>query len=175
MGQCDCGVESIIDHVFQSEVIPMPRLKLTFRQEKFAQHIVEGKHLMAAYTAAGYEGNSEVARNLLNKKQIKQRIQELQERQVQRHDVTVDSLILELESARKSARKWHQSGTMVQATLAKAKLLGLLETKLRVEGTLVANAELTGLADDELVILQDLAQKLIRKSSPQAVLDPRRN
>lgn len=153
----------------------MTRLKLTFRQEKFAQGIVEGKTVMAAYTAAGFEGKITTARELMQKENVQARIKELQDRQVQRHDVTVDSLILELESARKSARKWRQSGTMVQATLAKAKLLGMLETKLRVEGTLVANAELTGLADDELVILQDLAQKLIRKSSPQAVLDARRN
>lgn len=44
---------------------------------------------------------------------------------MQRHRITVDDLLAELEEARAMAIKTEKAGPMAQATMGKAKLLGL--------------------------------------------------
>lgn len=44
---------------------------------------------------------------------------------MQRHKITVDDLLKELEEARMMAIKTEKAGPMAQATMGKAKLLGL--------------------------------------------------
>jgi hypothetical protein len=62
------------------------------------------------------------------------RYQELKEETAQNHGITVDSLILELDAARRLAMQPEnaQSSAAVSATMAKAKLVGLDITKIEV-------------------------------------------
>ena len=50
----------------------------------------------------------------------------------ERHLITVDSLTKELEQARKTAQEAGQASPMVAATMAKAKLHGLLTDKAEI-------------------------------------------
>lgn len=65
--------------------------------------------------------------NTLQKPQVQARIEELRTKVMERHEITVDSLLLELEEARKAAlgAETPQAAAAVGATMGKAKLLGL--------------------------------------------------
>lgn len=106
------------------------------RHEAFCRAIVAqlaGKYesQAAAYVAAGYgtkPGNSSesAASRLLSKvKGISERISELQAQAAKRKKVTAETIVDELEQAREIARDERQAGAMVQASAAKAKVLGL--------------------------------------------------
>ena len=114
---------------------------LTPKQDKFARLYFEEGHASNAYRAAYnvenmtdksvYEKSSE----LLANGKIAARLSELADRAAKRHDVTVDSLIAELEEAREKAEKDDKgAGAMVQATMGKGKLAGLIVDKQKVEG-----------------------------------------
>ena len=66
--------------------------------------------------------------------EVKARYDELKEETAQNHGITVDSLILELDEARRLAMQPEnaQSSAAVSATMAKAKLVGLDITKIEV-------------------------------------------
>ena len=64
------------------------------------------------------------------------RIRELQDEQRSRIGVSLDHLLKELNSAYRLARRSKQPGAMVQATSAKAKLLGFVVDRAEVEGTM---------------------------------------
>lgn len=74
------------------------------------------------------------AKELLDNGKIAARIKVLQQRQVKRHDVTMDSITEELEEARGIAKITLQPSAMVSASLGKAKLHGLLVDKNEVTG-----------------------------------------
>lgn len=108
------------------------------RWERFAQCIVQGlaKNGEAysqgrAYSAAGYNvtnTNSQdaAASRLLRKvRPILDRVRELQYAAARRTNVTVATIIEELEEARDIATSEKQAAPMVAATSAKAKILGL--------------------------------------------------
>ena len=57
------------------------------------------------------------------------RIEALRGELRQRHKITVDDLVAELEEARKLAFETEKAAAAVQATLGKAKLLGLVVEK----------------------------------------------
>lgn len=65
--------------------------------------------------------------NLLQKPQIQERIAELREAVMDRNEITVDTLLGELEEARRAALEADtpQAAAAVGATMGKAKLLGL--------------------------------------------------
>lgn len=56
---------------------------------------------------------------------ITDRIDELMQEHAERHKLTVDDLIDQLEEARQMAIKTEQSSSMISATMGSAKLLGL--------------------------------------------------
>lgn len=62
---------------------------------------------------------------LLENVKITDRIQELRKPIMERHKITVDDLLAELEEARQMGLKTEKAGPMAQATMGKAKLLGL--------------------------------------------------
>lgn len=105
-------------------------MALTPKQEKFCQVYLETGNATEAYRQA-YTGKGKPAtlnreaKRLLDNTKIATRLAELQEETKQRHDVTVDSLIKELEEARKIGKDRGQAAAMVQATMSKAKLLGM--------------------------------------------------
>ena len=96
--------------------------------------IVEGLGQSDAYRQAGYKTDSMTpatlhrkAKAMMDKSKIAARLAELREPIVKRHNVTVDSLMVELEEARQVAlgAETPQSSAAVAATMGKAKLCGL--------------------------------------------------
>ncbi len=107
--------------------------KLTLKQEAFCQAYIETGNASEAYRTAyaadkmKTESVNRKAKELLDNGKIAARIAELQGEIKKRHNVTVDSLLNELEEARQAAlgAETPQSSAAVAATLGKAKLVGL--------------------------------------------------
>ncbi|TIS60719.1 MAG: Terminase small subunit [Mesorhizobium sp.] len=107
------------------------------RHERFAQGIAKGLSGKAAYVEAGYRSTGNAAEvgaaKLVRNGKIAARIAELQARQVLRLDVTVESLVEELEIAREGALAARQYAAAINASIGKARLLGLLVDRQEVE------------------------------------------
>ena len=104
--------------------------KLTPKQEKFCQLYVETGNASEAYRQAyNSKGKMETvnrtAKDLLDNPKIAARLNQIRERHVKRHEVTVDSLIGELEEARLLALELAQPSAAVSASMGKAKIYGL--------------------------------------------------
>lgn len=108
-------------------------MKLTAKQEAFCLAYIETNNASEAYRQAYSsskmkpESVNESASRLLADVKITARVAELRKPIMQRHNVTVDSLVLELEEARQAAlsAETPQSSAAVAATLGKAKICGL--------------------------------------------------
>jgi len=137
--------------------------KLTIKQEAFARAYVETGNASEAYRRA-YDSSKmkpesvyESASRLLADVKITARLAELREPIMQRHNVTVDSLVLELEEARRAALSADtpQSSAAVAATMGKAKLCGLDK---QVIDLMSSDGSMTPAASQEAV-LSALARK----------------
>ena len=137
--------------------------KLTIKQEAFARAYVETGNASEAYRRA-YDSSKmkpesvyESASRLLADVKITARLAELREPIMQRHNVTVDSLVLELEEARRAALSADtpQSSAAVAATMGKAKLCGLDK---QVIDLMSSDGSMTPAASQEAV-LAALARK----------------
>ena len=117
-------------------------MKLTDKQEKFAQGIAKGLTQADAYRDAYDCENMKPesiwcnASQLASDTKVMQRIDELKERALKRFDITVDDLIFELEEAREMGKLNSQPSAMVSASMGKAKLLGLITDKAEVKGNM---------------------------------------
>ncbi len=123
-------------------------MKLTLKQEKFCQKYVELGNASDAYRESYNAGKMKTATihrkacEVLQNGNVSARVKELQARVQEKHDITVESLLIELEEARTAALNGDrvQTAAAVSATLGKAKLCGLLvdrkESKVsaKVEG-----------------------------------------
>ncbi|WP_373777832.1 terminase small subunit [Glaesserella sp.] len=101
------------------------------KQENFAQYFVETGNASEAYRKA-YQADGmkpetihRKAKELMDNGKITARIEELQAEHIERHKLTVDDLLDELELAREKALERGQLSVAVSATMGKAKLLGL--------------------------------------------------
>lgn len=96
-----------------------------------AQELAKAKSADAAYVEAGYKPNRHNAAALARQEHISTRVAEIQERGAIRAEVTVASILEELEEARKIAlgADTPQSSAAVTASLGKAKLMGLIVDK----------------------------------------------
>jgi phage terminase small subunit len=109
-------------------------MKLTVKQEAFCLAYIETGNASEAYRRTydvqdmKPESINRKAKELIDNGKITARVAELQQSLVKRHEVTVDSLMLELEEARMAAMGASnpQSAAAVAATMGKAKLAGLL-------------------------------------------------
>ena len=63
--------------------------------------------------------------NLLQNPLVQGRIDELRNKVMERHEITVDTLLAELEEARLLGKETGKASAMVTASMGKAKLLGL--------------------------------------------------
>ena len=105
---------------------------LTVKEEKFCQLFVETGNATQSYIDT-YDTKTKRATcqvessKMMAKPHIKARIDELRGDVLERHKITVDKLLEELEEARiiASTCETPQSSAMVSATMSKAKLLGL--------------------------------------------------
>ena len=116
-----------------------PVTGVTEKQEKFCQKYIELGNASEAYRQS-YNASkmppesihvkaNEVTKNV----NVALRIEELRKRHLKRHDVTVDSLVGELEEARAIALHTEQASAAVSATMGKAKLHGLLVDNVKAE------------------------------------------
>ena len=113
----------------------MDEIKLTPKQEKFCQVYIETGNASEAYRQA-YNAEkmrpdtvNNKAYGLLQKGGIRARLDELRAEHKKRHEITVDTLVAELEEARKLAFETDKAAAAVSATMGKAKLLGLVIEK----------------------------------------------
>lgn len=104
---------------------------LTPKQEAFALAYIETGNASEAYRQA-YEADEmkpetvhRKAKELMDNGKITARIEELKAQHAERHKLTVDDLLAELEEARVLAKEKENPNAMTQATMGKAKLLGL--------------------------------------------------
>jgi phage terminase small subunit len=108
----------------------MPALRNP-RHERFAREYHKNGVASRAYERAGYRAAN---RNVLDSKasrlvrsgKMKARLAELQNMTAKRHEITVDTLLADLETDRALAHCEGQGSAAVQATMAKARLLGLI-------------------------------------------------
>lgn len=111
---------------------------LTPKQEAFAIAYVETGNASEAYRRSYNaekmkpETVNRTAKEQLDNPKIAARLAELKAAHVERHEVTVDDLIRELEEARSIAMagERQQPAAMVAATMGKAKILGLVQDKV---------------------------------------------
>ena len=116
--------------------------RLRPKQEKFCQLYIELGNASEAYRQAYSCGKmkDETINNkayILSKKgEIRARISELQAEHKERHNITVDDLIAELEEARQIAKDpvKPQPAAMVSATMGKAKILGFDKQVVELSG-----------------------------------------
>lgn len=108
-------------------------MALTPKQENFCLAYLETGNASEAYRRA-YDADgmtpdsvNRKAKEVVDNVKIAARLEELREPVMRRHNVTVDSLIAELEEARQAALSAEtvQSAAAVGATMGKAKLCGL--------------------------------------------------
>lgn len=118
------------------------------QHELFAQKWHETENKSEAYRYAFPKSKKWKPESVHNKAselarlgEVQARYNELKQETADNHGITVDSLILELEAARKMAMQPDnaQSSAAVSASMAKAKLVGLDVTKIEVS----AKEELT--------------------------------
>ncbi|MBI6563252.1 terminase small subunit [Pseudomonas synxantha] len=103
------------------------------KMEKFCLAYVETANAAESYRIAYNTENMATATigregyNTLQKPQVQSRLEELRKKVMERHEITVDTLLAELEEARKAAldAETPQTSAAVSATMGKAKLLGL--------------------------------------------------
>jgi phage terminase small subunit len=114
--------------------------RITPKQEKFAALYVETGNASEAYRQAydclrmKPETIWREGCELLQNPKVATRIETLRAAHLKRHEITVDSLTLELEEARNLAKEQGTAAAMVSATLGKAKLHGLLIDKGELTG-----------------------------------------
>ena len=135
----------------------MAELNLTPKQESFCQLYIELGNASEAYRQS-YDADSmnenTVHRNasaLLNNSKVAPRVEQIRKEHAMRHNITVDSLLIELEEARKTALdagklEKLQVAAAVSATMGKAKLLGLDKQVIEHTGKI----NITEISDDEL-------------------------
>ncbi|MEG9489616.1 terminase small subunit [Mannheimia indoligenes] len=104
--------------------------ELTPKQEAFCLTYIETGNASEAYRQA-YEAEgmkpetiNRKAKELLDNGKIAARIEELKAEHAERHKLTVDDLLRELEEARTLAKAKENPAAMAQATMGKAKILG---------------------------------------------------
>lgn len=117
-------------------------MPLTPKQEAFALAYVETGNASEAYRRS-YNAEkmkpsviAVKASELLANGNVSVRVAELQAAHVERHEITVDDILRELEEARALAAGGEkpQPAAMVAASMGKAKLLGMLTDKTEVTG-----------------------------------------
>ena len=129
----------------------MPALK-NQRHEKFALALFEGKSAHQAYIDAGYKQCRQNAARLMTKDDIQARLLELQTAVAKKSEVTVQSLLDELEYARQRADSLDQLSACVKAVSEKAKISGLLVQKVEINngGAFSPRMSLEEIADEML-------------------------
>jgi hypothetical protein len=99
---------------------------LNHRQERFCQLIKRGIPPYRAYPAAGYRPDLSHPYRLAENGRVKQRLAELARPVARKTQVTLETLVNDLAADRELARRLEQPSAAIAATVAVAKLLGLM-------------------------------------------------
>lgn len=133
---------------------------LTIKQEKFCMVYIETGNASEAYRQAYNCKNMSAnaikneAYKMLESPDISLTVENLKKEHSNRHKLTVDDLVKELEEARQAALNAEtvQSSAAVGATMGKAKLLGLVVDKVDAKGIFkVTNVQ--ELTDEQLAAI----------------------
>lgn len=128
--------------------------KLTPKQESFCLAYIETGNASEAYRQSYNAGNMKPdtvnvkACELLANGKVAVRVKELQEVHQKRHNVTVDSLLAELEEARQMALHEAQPSAAISATMGKAKITGVDVQKVELSGGLTMSHKIEFIGDD---------------------------
>ena len=116
------------------------RTALKPRQEVFCDLIVEGRSQKDAYIDAGYTARGNAAEveasKMVRLPKVADRLAELQAKAARRSEITVDSLVAELDEMFHLAVECESPSAGVAAVMGKAKLLGLIIDRAQVESTI---------------------------------------
>lgn len=123
---------------------PLNEFGVTEQEEKFSQVFVETGNASEAYRRSYKSDKMSVnaigveASRMLDRPRVALRISQLREKHSKRHNVTVDSLVAELEEIKNVAlsAETPQSSAAVAAVLGKAKLMGLDKQLVQLSGGL---------------------------------------
>ena len=133
-------------------------MALTPKQEKFAQEYVATGNASEAYRRSYNvkpttkdKSVHENASRLLNDVMISSRVQQIKASIVQRHELSIDDILDELEEAREMGKLTQQSSSMVSASMGKAKLLGLIVDRKEI----TVHGMISAMTDDELAAFID--------------------
>jgi phage terminase small subunit len=142
--------------------------QLSERQKSFVRLIHEQVPPYRAYPLAGYRRHHSNAYRLRENEGVKQYLGELEAQTMKRHEVTVDSLLTELEEARLNAKAAKQPSSEVSAVMGKAKLTGLLVDKQEIKD--VSNMNMEELIQSVRDKLGDQAESVLKALglAPQA-------
>src|SRR5262249_42972357 len=131
------------------------------RHELFAQSLAKGENASKAYVSAGFKGSRANACRLKANSNIMARVLEIQTASAASCEVSVASLLAELEDARAKATSLNQLSAAVRATAEKAKIRGLLVEKQQIE---VVNTEPEPQSTTEVLarVLERVGEKAAR-------------
>ena len=99
-------------------------MKPTLRQLRFIEEYAKCGVGAEAARRAGYANEKQVSR-IMKSKAVAPKLAEMRETALKNAQCSLESLLVELEEARQLAIKNKASATAINASLAKAKLLGL--------------------------------------------------
>lgn len=133
------------------------RSPLTPKQQRFVQEYLKDQNGTQAAIRTGYSEKTakQQGSRLLTDPRILAAVRAGQQKVAKKAEVTVDSLMAELEQARKLAMKEKQASAAVTATMGKGKLAGLLVEKRQHSGA-VGTYNLKDLSDNDLDRLEQI-------------------
>lgn len=130
---------------------------LTPKQQRFVQEYLQDHNGTQAAIRAGYSESTarQQGSRLLTDPRVLAAVRAGQKKVAKKAEVTVESLMAELEQARKLALKEKQASAAVTATMGKGKLAGLLVEKHKHSGA-VGTYDLKNLSDHDLDRLEQI-------------------
>ena len=119
------------------------------RQERFCQLVRQGIVPYRAYPLAGYQPNNGAPYRLAENVRVKARLAELTKAFAMKTRVTVETISEQLDEDRLFAKAVNQAGPALQATVAKAKLHGLIVDRKETG----APGDFAGLQEQDVIAL----------------------
>ncbi len=135
----------------------MAMAPITPKQQRFVSEYLKDQNGTQAAIRTGYSAKTakQQGSRLLADPRIQAAVRAGQKKVAKKAEVTVDSLMAELEQARKLALKEKQASAAVTATMGKGKLAGLLVEKHKHSGA-IGTYDLSKLSDHELDRLEQI-------------------
>jgi phage terminase small subunit len=108
------------------------------KHERFAQALAKGDTSDGAYVSAGFSANRGNAARLNANESVRKRVAELQEKAAEKVETTIADIVAQLDEDRTFAIKCEAPAAAIAATMGKAKVLGLIVDKSKIDVNTVA-------------------------------------